>query len=97
MKLSTVFNKERRERREKEYTAVVKGVKENPGKIKRVGNYISIAKGITATEEGIRFFLYAATPLGESIAWRGPIVMNTQDELKLASKELREGTFIKHP
>jgi len=51
---------------------------------------------ITATEEGIRFFLYAATPLGESIAWRGPIVMNTQDELKLASKELREGTFIKH-
>jgi redox-sensitive bicupin YhaK (pirin superfamily) len=51
---------------------------------------------ITATKEGIRFFLYAAKPLGESIAWRGPIVMNTQDELKLASKELREGTFIKH-
>jgi len=51
---------------------------------------------ITATEEGIRFFLYVTKPLGESIAWRGPIVMNTQDELKLASKELREGTFIKH-
>ncbi len=51
---------------------------------------------ITATDEGIRFFLYVAKPLGEPIAWRGPIVMNTQDELKLASKELREGTFIKH-
>lgn len=51
---------------------------------------------ITATEEGIRFFLYIAKPLGEPIAWRGPIVMNTQDELKLASKELRDGTFIKH-
>jgi quercetin 2,3-dioxygenase len=51
---------------------------------------------ISATEEGLRFFFYAAKPLGESIAWKGPIVMNTQDELKLASKELRDGTFIKH-
>lgn len=51
---------------------------------------------ITATAEGTRLFLFAGKPLKEPIAWRGPIVMNTQDELKLASRELREGTFIKH-
>ena len=51
---------------------------------------------ITATDKGLRFFIFVGMPLGEPIAWRGPIVMNTQDELKVASKELREGTFIKH-
>jgi redox-sensitive bicupin YhaK (pirin superfamily) len=30
------------------------------------------------------------------VAWRGPIVMNTQEELQVAMRELREGTFIKH-
>lgn len=51
---------------------------------------------LTATEEGVRLFFYAAKPLKEPIAWNGPIVMNTQEELRLASRELREGTFIKH-
>jgi redox-sensitive bicupin YhaK (pirin superfamily) len=37
----------------------------------------------------------AAKPLGESIAWGGPIVMNTREELDLAFRELQEGTFIK--
>ena len=42
-----------------------------------------------------RFILIAGKPIKESIAWQGPIVMNTQQELSLAFKELREGTFIK--
>ncbi len=44
----------------------------------------------------IRFFLYAAKPLREPIAWGGPIVMNTKEELNHAFSELRDGTFIKH-
>ncbi len=44
----------------------------------------------------IRFFLYAARPLKEPIAWGGPIVMNTKEELNHAFSELRDGTFIKH-
>lgn len=44
----------------------------------------------------IRFFLYAAKPLKEPIAWGGPIVMNTKEELNHAFNELRDGTFIKH-
>ncbi len=49
-----------------------------------------------AGSEGARVFLYSAKPLGEPIAWAGPIVMNTREELALAQRELREGTFIKH-
>jgi len=44
----------------------------------------------------IRLFLYAAKPLREPVAWGGPIVMNTREELNNAFNELREGTFIKH-
>lgn len=43
-----------------------------------------------------RFFLYAAKPLDEPVAWGGPIVMNTRQELTEAFRELDEGTFIKH-
>lgn len=45
---------------------------------------------------GMRFFLATAPPLGEPIAWGGPIVMNTREELSRAFDELRKGTFIKH-
>ena len=51
---------------------------------------------LKAGSEGARIFLYSAKPLGEPIAWTGPIVMNTREELTLAQRELREGTFIKH-
>ena len=44
----------------------------------------------------VRFLLVSGKPLGESIAWSGPVVMNTQDELRLAFEELDRGTFIKH-
>jgi hypothetical protein len=43
-----------------------------------------------------RFLLLIGKPIGESVAWRGPIVMNTQDELRLAFEEYENGTFIKH-
>jgi redox-sensitive bicupin YhaK (pirin superfamily) len=43
-----------------------------------------------------RFLLISGKPIGEPIAWYGPIVMNTQEELNEAFREYREGTFIKH-
>jgi redox-sensitive bicupin YhaK (pirin superfamily) len=47
------------------------------------------------TEEGARFLFVTGDPLGEPVAWGGPIVMNTQAELARAFEELDEGTFIK--
>jgi redox-sensitive bicupin YhaK (pirin superfamily) len=52
---------------------------------------------VQAGDEGIRFLLVSGRPLQEPVAWRGPIVMNTQVELQHAFAELRQGTFIKHP
>jgi len=50
-----------------------------------------------ATEtEPVRFLLVSGKPIGEPVAWRGPIVMNTQAELRLAFEELDTDTFIKH-
>src|SRR5512135_1073655 len=46
-------------------------------------------------EEGVRFLLVSGKPLGEPVAWYGPIVMNTQAQLRQAYEELREGTFLK--
>ena len=43
----------------------------------------------------MRFLLISGKPLGEPIAWYGPIVMNTQEELRVAFDELDAGTFIK--
>jgi len=50
---------------------------------------------VQAGDEGIRFLLVSGRPLDEPVAWYGPIVMNTQDELQQAFNELRAGTFIK--
>jgi redox-sensitive bicupin YhaK (pirin superfamily) len=50
---------------------------------------------VQAGEEGIRFLLVSGKPLQEPVAWHGPIVMNTQAELRQAVAELRKGTFIK--
>jgi len=50
---------------------------------------------VRAGEEGIRFLLVSGKPLEEPVAWRGPIVMNTQEQLDQAWRELRNGTFIK--
>lgn len=43
-----------------------------------------------------RFLLVSGKPLNEAVAWRGPIVMNTPEELKTAFQEFHDGTFIKH-
>jgi redox-sensitive bicupin YhaK (pirin superfamily) len=45
--------------------------------------------------EGIRFLLVSGKPLEEPVAWRGPIVMNTEAELEQAWSELEYGTFIR--
>ncbi len=42
-----------------------------------------------------RFILIAGKPIGEPVAWNGPIVMNTQEEINIAFRELRSGNFIK--
>jgi redox-sensitive bicupin YhaK (pirin superfamily) len=50
---------------------------------------------VQAGDEGIRFLLVSGKPLEEPVAWYGPIVMNTQDQLRQAIADLRAGTFIK--
>ena len=51
---------------------------------------------VKAGPEGARFLLIAGKPLKEPVAWGGPIVMNTEEELNLAFRELNNNTFIKH-
>ncbi len=55
------------------------------------GNEIVVQAG----QQGIRFLLIAGTPIQEPIAWHGPIVMNTQEELRTAINDLRNDRFIK--
>ena len=50
---------------------------------------------VTAEGRSVRFLLVSGKPLGEAIAWHGPIVMNTRDELRVAFEEFEQGTFIK--
>jgi redox-sensitive bicupin YhaK (pirin superfamily) len=50
-----------------------------------------------ATEDApVRFLLVSGKPIGEPVAWYGPIVMNTQKELEIAFEEYERGTFIKY-
>jgi len=51
---------------------------------------------IKAEDSPVRFLLVSGKPIGEPVAWYGPIVMNTQEELKIAFEEFERGTFIKH-
>ena len=46
-------------------------------------------------EQGVRFLLVSGAPLAEPVAWRGPIVMNTQEEIRQAFREYQAGTFLK--
>jgi quercetin 2,3-dioxygenase len=50
---------------------------------------------VQAGDDGIRFLLVSGKPLEEPVAWYGPIVMNTQEQLQQAFTELREGMFLK--
>jgi redox-sensitive bicupin YhaK (pirin superfamily) len=50
---------------------------------------------VSTENEGARFILITGQPIGEPVAWAGPIVMNTQEELRIAFQEYRDGTFVK--
>jgi redox-sensitive bicupin YhaK (pirin superfamily) len=50
---------------------------------------------LQAGEDGMRFLLVSGKPIEEPVAWYGPIVMNTQQELREAFTELQEGTFLR--
>jgi len=50
---------------------------------------------LQAGDEGVRFLLVSGAPLQEPIAWHGPIVMNTREEIMQAMTDLKNDTFIK--
>ncbi len=50
---------------------------------------------VSAQEEQVRFLLISGKPINEPVAWYGPIVMNTEEELRTAFEEYENGTFIK--
>jgi redox-sensitive bicupin YhaK (pirin superfamily) len=50
---------------------------------------------VESAGEPLRFLLISGQPIGEPVAWYGPIVMNTEEELSIAFEEYRNGTFIK--
>jgi len=57
------------------------------------GDEVTVQSG----DDGIRFLLVSGRPIQEPVAWYGPIVMNTQEQLRQAYEELERGTFLKHP
>lgn len=59
---------------------------------KRQGTHVTI----TTDKHSVRFLLVSGKPLNEPIAWYGPIVMNTNEELRIAFQEFNDGTFVKH-
>jgi len=67
----------------------------------KVGNRSLVVFGsgdevvVQAGDEGVRFLLVSGAPIREPVAWHGPIVMNTQAEIRQAMAELRSGTFIR--
>lgn len=69
------------------------------GNLIRPGNLVLYGDGdwvrISTVDFPVRFLLVSGQPLKEPIAWKGPIVMNTNDELATAFREYRDGTFIK--
>ncbi len=64
------------------------------------GTAVLFADGdrVTVATQGelVRFLLISGKPIREPVAWYGPIVMNTEEELRMAFEEYRDGTFLKH-
>ncbi|MCE1164164.1 MAG: pirin family protein [Bacteroidetes bacterium] len=71
------------------------GAGENYGK----GTLLLFGKGnlikMQAGTEGARFLYFSGKPIGEPVAWYGPVVMNTKEELETAFREISDGTFLK--
>jgi len=67
----------------------------------KVGNRSLVVFGagdevvVQAGDEGVRFLLVSGAPIREPVAWHGPIVMNTQAEIRQAMTDLRSGTFVR--
>ena len=51
---------------------------------------------VSTEDQPVRFLLISGRPIGQPVAWYGPIVMNTQEELQIAFDEYQNGTFIKY-
>ncbi len=80
------------------FAYIVKGSVEVQDKTITKGQCIVFGEGDFAeivSKKGSHFLFVSAEPLNEPVAWRGPIVMNTEEELDEAFEELEEGTFIK--
>jgi len=80
------------------FAYIVEGSVEVEGKTVRQGECVVFGEGDFAkmgSKNGGRFLYVSAEPLNEPVAWRGPIVMNTEEELDRAYVELETGTFIK--
>ena len=67
-------------------------IKNSTGVLDRIGENILLSTG----EEGGKFVLLTGKPLNEPVAWRGPIVMNSWNQIESAYRELNNGTFLKH-
>ncbi|MGZ4892375.1 MAG: pirin family protein, partial [Halobacteriota archaeon] len=73
----------------------------DPGKWQRIRkeNLVVYEDGdlvrITTADQAVQFLLVSGKPINEPVAWRGPIVMNTEEELERAFDEYRNGTFVK--
>jgi redox-sensitive bicupin YhaK (pirin superfamily) len=85
------------------YTAfiyVIGGIGTTDGQAIENGKLVLFDQGeqlaVSAANDDLRFLLLTGKPLNEPVAWRGPIVMNTQAELEAAFREYREGNFIKN-
>jgi quercetin 2,3-dioxygenase len=77
---------------------VVEGAVEIQGSTVGSGQCVVFGEGDAVrvlSPKGARFLFVSGEPLNEPVAWRGPIVMNTEEELEVAFQELDEGTFVK--
>ncbi len=73
------------------------GIFDASGRLCTPGQAVLLENGDTVrvkTKDEMRFLLISGKPIGEPIAWQGPIVMNTQEELRTAFMQYRQGTFL---
>jgi redox-sensitive bicupin YhaK (pirin superfamily) len=82
------------------FAYVYEGAFETGSDLVPAGSLVVLGDGdrvvLKAGAEGACFLMAAGRPLKEPVAWRGPIVMNTPEELQVAFDELEEGTFLRH-